>query len=146
MIENCKTHIIESKKQGSIIEQYLIQFLLISICREYESYLKKTIQNIIEKRSDDKIANYVYSLIERRPILKYSILENILSVFDIKYKQIFRDDTSNIQRTYFNNIRYNRNLVAHGDPVHITFGDVVDWHHESIKIIGAFFNTLNMKL
>ena len=153
MIKNCEQHIIESKKhiveskrQGSIIEEYMIHFLLISIYREYELYIKKTIRDIIEERSDDEIANYVYSLIEYGSILTYPKLRGILSEFNIKYGKIFDDSISQIRRESLNSIRYNRNLVAHGNPVYITFGDVVNWHHESRKIINTFFNILNTKL
>ena len=118
--EEMQNHILASG-QSSLIESYLVQYLLISFNSEVEEYVKEIIGNRISAIQDRKVASFVFKsnegMLKR---IKKTDINDILSKFDCGNGDIISMllDGVNLQ-PYFDAIT-NRHLVSHNDGSSMT--------------------------
>ena len=143
IISKCENHLFDTETYGTNIECFLTEFLLITIHREYELYIKNCIINKISKSTgDDEVISYVENLIKYKSGIKLDKIKNILKSFNANYAEKFADVISNSEIRSYNSIISNRITVAHKKPVDMTISNLKDWHALAKNIPKKFSDVL----
>lgn len=135
-LQICQEHLRKTNSNNSDIDTFLTQFMLVRICGEYEIEIKRSINNRVKKTGDSNLAKFVENKIDVRSILISDIKGNIIkplssdggNSFDFKTK-----DTEMASR--YNNIVENRNYIAHGTYINMTFSELMDSYNIAKGII-----------
>lgn len=145
-IAKCEEHLRLTGTNGSVIEFYFTQYLLVRIAAEYESRIKLLIQRRCSRGNDDHIKAFVQSsasVITRN--FDISDIKGHLARFGADYAKTFRDLIDQHLETVWNNLYINRHAVAHGTGVQMSFPDLKDHYNKSLAVIDAVVTALVMK-
>ena len=116
IISKCKKHLEDTDKSGTIIESFLSEFLLITIHREYELFIKKSFIEKINKSKDDEIISYITDMTKRKTSINIEYLKETLEKFNKIYKDEFVKQLESREVNHYNSIISNRIIVAHKEP------------------------------
>ena len=130
-LELCKKHLCETNSRGTKIESFLVRFLLVRICGEYEKEIKRIIHKRAAKNDDVEITSFTDSKLEAYKHLKIDdIRGNVLKKFSKSYLDNFDDMLcGNNIRNWYTSIIDNRNSSAHGNNIQVTFDELVMFHN-----------------
>ena len=142
VISKCENHLFYTETYGTEIEYFLTEFLLITIHREYELYIKNCIKNKISKNNDDDVISYVENLTKYQSGIKLKRIKNILESFNTNYVEKFNNVIRDSEIRSYCGITSNRITVAHKKPVYITITDLKDWHALAKNIPKKFSDVL----
>ena len=143
IISKCENHLYDTETSGTDIEYFLTEFLLITIHREYELYIKNCIINKISKSNgDDEVISYVENLIKYKSGIKLDLIKQILKSFNENYVKKFTDVINDSEIRSYCGITSSRITVAHKEPVDITISDLKDWHALAKNIPEKFSDVL----
>ena len=112
IISKCKKHLEDTDKSGTIIESFLSEFLLITIHREYELFIKKSFIEKINKSKDDEIISYITDMTKRKTSINIEYLKETLEKFNKIYKDEFVKQLESREVNHYNSIISNRIIVA----------------------------------
>lgn len=149
VIGACKSHIHEAELQGSEMESYLADYLLVVVCAAFEEEIERLIQDRIRKSKDKSLESLCMSCISAvfRSV-KSSEIAGLLNRFGEEYKTLFasklKDNEAAVSR--FNNIVINRHKVAHSEGSNMTFEEVVRSYSEGSLVLNALSETLDATL
>lgn len=148
IISKCKKHLEDTDKSGTIIESFLSEFLLITIHREYELFIKKSFIEKINKSKDDEIISYITDMTKRKTSINIEYLKETLEKFNKIYKDEFVKQLESREVNHYNSIISNRIIVAHKEPVTISIKDLAEWHEFAKNVPEKFSISLlhNTKL
>jgi len=140
VIEICQKHLTESKLFGTEIEIYLTGFLLVFICRVFEEYIERLVNDRVFKSQDAALAAFVRSATGQLfRSIRTSEIAGLLGWFGDEYRQQFNDEMKQNQRaeTFFNNLVLNRHAAAHKSGSALTFAEVVQFYSEAHTVLDA---------
>lgn len=91
-------------------------------------YLEQSVQQLlityIAQSSPPPVARYAESQLERRRNIKANTLLQLLEEFDIEWRNACEDKLDERRRTAIDTVTNNRNQIAHGKSVGITFATI----------------------
>lgn len=143
-IEICERHLKSSASHNTEIETFLVRYLLVLICAEYEKAITSCIEKRAEKVTDDKITAFIKSSL--RNILRgirLKELGDLLGRFseDIKtnFWEAVRDTDAQLA---YDSILNNRHWFAHGTSVQVTFVELCQFYEQSKEVVHRFAEAL----
>lgn len=141
-------HLINTRTQGSQIEQVFVGYVLTIIYAEFEKAIKSAIKDRCHIQGDTLLNNYVRSTTDRiiRSV-RISDLSKVLKRFDNKYNDRFRatvGNTNHQTQVSWDNIIDNRHAFAHMAPTNATLIEVQEWFSEAKIVIFAFRAALGL--
>lgn len=141
----CKTHLEQTQCKGTEIEAFLTQFLLVSICGEYEKEIKRIVIERAQRSGDDQLVSYIErSLIRVRNIKVKEIREKILDRFSDNCLTRFNAKVIGTEsETRYSNIVYNRDSGAHGGTINMTFDELLMSYDKAKSVINAVSEALS---
>lgn len=146
-IQKCKEHLDATKTHNTEIESYIVQFLLTRICAEFETRIAVLVQRRCSRMRDPHVKRFVQR--SARDAAKYFNIGDIAGIlhrFGEDYKKVFHDSILNTRaHIAWDNIYSNRQAVAHGSGVQMSFGDLTKNYAESILVIDVIVTALNLK-
>jgi hypothetical protein len=147
-ITQCEKHLVETNKRNTEAESYLVRYLLVRICAEYEARILALVKNRCARTNDQHLRNFAHW--GAKQATKYFKVENIdkmLANFGSDYRDTFNTLVKNQTCSQaFDNIYTNRHTVAHGTgPTPMSFGDLKRDFKESVDVIEALATALCMK-
>lgn len=120
-LEHVKKHLEEHGSSGSLIESFLVQYLLVSFYSEMEERVKETIKSRLHFKGDKKLENFVYktheSMIKR---IKKSDIKDIVLLFGDDCKDKFGGSISEMDISLYSSAIENRHITSHGSGGTIT--------------------------
>jgi len=155
-IEVIRNHINTTEGKNPEIESYLVSYALTTIYAEYESRLNILIARRCALTDDVHLKNFsqtlakcgteVYRVEKRRTgRITLSDLAKILKQFGEDYRDGFTLQIENKPaHTAWDKIVNNRQLVAHQQGTNLTFQELEEAYHESLKVLDAFGEALNL--
>jgi len=142
----CQNHLDSTNTTNSIIETFLVKFLLVRICGEYEKEIENIMSIRIQQANDSKLASFIFSRFEAYKHLKIKdIRQNILARFAPSCLEHFNNSIAgtNIEQ-WCGSIVSNRDASAHGGIVNLPFDELVKFHTEAKNLFPALKNALNI--
>lgn len=139
-IEICEKHLRATGSYNTEIETFLVRFLLVFICSEYEKTINTYIAKRAERSNDARLVAFVQASITNivRGI-RLSDLTNVLSRFgeDLKDRFVAGVGNTEAQQAY-DSILSNRHSFAHGGNVQVTFAELQSFYGKSVDVIATF--------
>jgi hypothetical protein len=138
VINVCRQHLTATNAFATEIEAFLVQYLLVVICGEYEQTIEALIEQRAEKAGDDHLTAFVKAATGarfRNP--RTSDISGLLGWFDSDLKNTFsqRIKDTPAQRA-FDTIVTNRHAVAHqGGNLQLTFNELCERFEESKSVL-----------
>jgi len=141
----CQQHLETTNSKGTEIERFLTRFLIVHICGEYEKEIKRIVIQRAKQTGDNELASFVERTVEGFRNLKIdSIKGNILRRFSDNCAKTFEAKVKGTESEIrYGNIVTNRNLSAHGDPIHMTFDELIQSHQKAKDVLKAVSDALN---
>src|SRR5882762_11331468 len=126
-IEQCEKHLDDTGKRNTEAEIYLVRYLLVRICAEYEARILSLVQNRCGRTNDQHLKSFAHwGAKQATRYFKVDNIDRMLANFGSDYRDNFNALVKNQPCSQaFDNIYTNRHTVAHGTgPTLMTFGDL----------------------
>ncbi|MFZ5979448.1 MAG: HEPN domain-containing protein [Candidatus Zixiibacteriota bacterium] len=126
-IDECKKHIASAAINGTVIEYYLTQYLLILLSADMQQSIYECIEIKTSQIKNTPIENYILST--RKNIIREVSISGVtgfIKHFGNEARQRFDDfikDKEEIITRYGNAIT-DRHLIAHNHDIKITFSEI----------------------
>jgi hypothetical protein len=146
-IEISNEHLKITNSFGTEIEAFLVRYILVIICAEFEKSVLDLIVKRVEKTKDTEVTTFVDSIIYKQfRRVRTSEMAGLLGSFNMELKNRFNGEINNTdEQVSFNNIVNNRHNMAHGrSMVQMTFNELCDNYKKSLKILAEFKNVLDL--
>jgi len=126
-IEDCQTHLNDKNANGTVIESYLTQHLLILLSADMQQAIYDCLDEKAKQATNQTIQKYLSST--RKNIVrevKYGGIAGFVTRFGPDARQKFDDCLKDKAReiTRYANAIKNRDLVAHTHGAQVTFTDI----------------------
>ena len=147
-IAQCEKHMDTTKTRTTEIENYLVGYLLVRICSEYESRIRMLVQKRCGRSRDGHLKKFVHKgAKETTNRFKISDLSGMLGYFGEDYKKAFSDAvTEQPANAAWDNIYNNRHLVAHGNGnLQMTFADLKRDYATSLIVLDEIAKALCLR-
>jgi hypothetical protein len=142
----CKLHLDTTGARGTEIESYLVGYLLMIICAEFDDRFKKLIETRAARAGDAQLKNFIVHACGR--IVrgnKVAELTGHLSGFGGACKTDFHSAVAATAVTSYDNIMTNRHTVAHYTTSHsMTFADLERAYNDSRDVLKAVATALGL--
>lgn len=145
-VEDCTKHIVASGAQGSEIEAYLTQHLLVIMCAEVE----QAIHSILEKRllsaNDPDLCRFAMSSGQRvLRSIKKGELAGFVGRFGDHAQRKFDSLLEEKEVSAYNNAVQARHDIAHQRGALISYSELVTALNVAEKVLGAVREAINHK-
>lgn len=147
-MQQCEQHLDATGMRNTAIENYLVRYMLIRICAEYETRIKTLVQRRCTRTNDQYLLNFAqWGAGQATRNFNVGDISGMLGHFGEVYKQTFSHTVLKTQaEVAWNNIYNNRNAVAHGyATVMMTFGDLKIDYVDSQAVIDALVQALCLR-
>jgi hypothetical protein len=137
-VNDCEKHLSATGCQGTEIESYLTQYLLVVLCADIQQEIYKLTEARAALAADEVIQSYVGTSSRRvlRSVRKED-LSKFVALFGTARKDRLNTSLEDADVTIFNNAVGNRHDVAHNSGSQITFHEFKAALGASEKILGA---------
>lgn len=143
----CEEHLTRTNSQNTEIESYLVKYLLVVICSEFEEMVVRTVEARAGNLQDAEMFTFVRSATAQLfRSLRISELAGLLGRFAPAIKEGFATSVNNTSaHAAFDTLVNNRMQVAHTTGVvNLTFGELKARYQESKDVVRHFAKALNV--
>ena len=145
-LDRCTAHLsTKDTTVNAMVEDLLVQSLLILIYAEFERTFRTLILERCSRVEDEVVRLYLDSSVKSVfRSLQLGDISGFLARFGPSYRDEFsrRLEQNGEARQMYDNIRTNRNLVAHGDGSYATLADVKQFYEGGHVVLDYFRDTL----
>lgn len=138
-IRVCKNHLDTTSVRGTEIEAYLTRYLLVLIYGAYEKRVRQIVIDRAKQSNDTALISFVENTIANYRSLRVSDIKGkLLARFSDKHARDFDSmikDTEGALR--YDTIISNRHSTAHGEPVNITFEELIECYEKAESVIAS---------
>jgi len=147
-IRQCEQHLDTTATRNTEVENYLVRYMLVRICAEYETRIAALVQRRCSRINDQYLLRFSHwgaKLATRN--FNVGDISGMLGLFGEDYKKTFSDAVLKTEaETAWNNIYTNRHTVAHGNgTVMMTFPDLVRDYADSVVVIDKIVTALCLR-
>lgn len=146
-IKRCEQHLDGTKTRSTEIDTYLVQYLLVRICAEYEIRITTLVHRRCSRTKDPHLKSFAQRMAEY-VCQRFSIsdIAKVLKRFGDDYKLAFHTQVmSSMAHIAWDNIYTNRQAVAHKTGTQMSFGDLKDNYRDSLLVLDALVAALSLK-
>ena len=145
-IQNCRDHIIATNSEGSVIESFLTQHILVVMCAEVEQEIISILERRVSHPSDSELKNFAVAAGKKvlRSIGKKE-LSGFLNNFGSAAKEHFQNSVSDEKATLYGNVVSNRHKVAHSSGGNITFRELERGIDAALEVLAAVDTAIYVK-
>ena len=143
----CEKHLTDTKSLNTEVETYLVKYLLVLICSEFEEMVLRTVEARASNSPDTEIVTFIKSAtLQLFRSLRIGELAGLLARFAPAVKAGFSANVNNTAaHAAFDTIINNRMQVAHTTGVvNLTFGELKLRYEESKIVVRHFAAALNV--
>lgn len=147
-IQKCEQHLDATGSWNTEVENYLVRYLLVRICAEYETRIEILVQRRCTRTNDKYLLSFAkWGATVATKNFNVSDIAGMLGKFGTDYKKAFSDAvTNNDCHRAWDNIYTNRLTVAHGNGmVQMTLGDLKTAYKDSMIVIDELIKALCLR-
>jgi hypothetical protein len=145
----CEQYLDETGKRNTEVESYLVRYLLVRICAEFETRIETLVQKRCASRVNDAyVLRFAYWGVERATRrYRISNISEMLDTFGADYKKTFIDAVMGKSLNHaWDNICENRHTVAHKDgAVMMTLNELKAAYQDGLLVFDALVNALCLR-
>lgn len=142
----CKEHLDATGTWTTEIEFFLVQYLLVRICAEWELRIPIMVERRCSRSTDVHLKQFAMN--SAQYFSKRFTVKDIgrtLKKFGADYHEIFNDVvTSTNAYIAWDSIYNNRHAVAHDAGIQMTFTDLVTAYKDCLPVLDALVATLGL--
>lgn len=145
-IAACKRHLDVTQSWATEIEFFLVQYLLVRICAEFEARIPLIIERRCLRSPDVQLSHFAIKSV-RYVTKRFSIQDigTVLKRFDKSYHKAFNDAVvAGNCHVAWDNIYNNRHAVAHGAGIQMTFNDLTMAYKDSLPVLKVLISALEL--
>lgn len=126
-LEDCERHLAETSCEGSPIEAYLTQYLVVILCADIQQELYRLVALRTSRLADEGIKAYISASVVRivRSVGKSDIAK-LLAMFGDEPKENFNNQLNDKDVSLYSNAVGDRHDVAHKQGAQITLRELKD--------------------
>jgi len=146
-IITCERHLLNTHSLNTEVETYLVKYLLVLICSEFEEMILRAVEARAGSLTDAEIVAFIKSATAQLfRSLRISELSGLLGRFAPAIKDNFSSNvTDSAAHVAFDTLINNRMQVAHSTGVvNLTFGELKLRYEESKDVVRYFATALNV--
>jgi hypothetical protein len=142
----CKNYLDSTGTRGTEIESYLVGFLLVNICSEFEIRLRKIFEIRAGHPGDAYLCNFViYASGRIIRSIKIGEIAGYLGGFGTDWKDSFHSAIKDKPpHVAYDNIMTKRQLVAHVSGTMMTFAELETAFNDACHVLTAIANALGL--
>ncbi len=147
LMADCEKHLDSTATRGTEIESYLVQYLLIRICAEYETRVTALVHRRCSRTRDHHLKSFAQKAAEFvcKRFAIASIAE-VLGKFGDDRRLAFLGQVMNGNaHVAWDNIYTNRQAVAHKTGTQMSFGDLKRNYFDSLPVFDALVLALSLR-
>jgi hypothetical protein len=146
-LQQCERHLDATGARNTEVEYYLVQYLLVRICAEYEQRIRLMVRRRCSRIRDEHLKRLIDPhLVYVTKRYSFGDINNLLGRFGPDYQDAFANQFVNQQpQTAWTNIYTNRQAVAHKAGVQMSFGDLQDDYKASLAVLDALAVALGLR-
>ena len=124
-------------KQGADEEvlSHWARYLCVLTSGFIEVSLRSILSEYAAVRSHPDLTNFVVSRLQRMTNLNEKRVYNLLAAFQPGWAEQFRLKTTDRQKAALDSVVANRNQIAHGHSVGLTFARMKDYYREIVAVL-----------
>jgi hypothetical protein len=138
-IETCKEHLAQTNTQGTEVETFLAQHLVVMICGAFEEEIEKIVVQRLGASNDPEIEAFARSALDavfRSTGIKE--ISGLLNRFNPEVKKRFQDRVCGTRaETFFSNIVTHRHQTVHSGGSTLTLRELADFYDEGHTVLDA---------
>ncbi len=113
------------------------RYLCILVAGFIERSVEDILQSYAEQKADSRVSRYVSTTLRRRGNLRANQIASLFGDFDEGWKVLLDDSLTAEQRQAIGNVYANRNPIAHGEDVDLTYSQIRDDYHRVKDAVNA---------
>lgn len=117
------------------IKSHYARYLCILTSGYLEESIKIIIKNYVMKRASPTISNHINSSISNLTNLKTERIGKYLNTFNSEWKEKFEKELTHEEKTAIDSIVENRNQIAHGKNVGVSYIGVKEWYKNVKRVV-----------
>ena len=141
----CEEHLDKHGLRNTEYEYYLVQYLLVRICAEYEDRVKVMFERRCSRIGDKEVKKFLQRNL--KDYLKHFDIKDIANVmarFGEEYRTNFQNSLSQPANTGWNNVYVNRQQAAHQGGVQMTLTDLKKDYASSLLVFDAIASVFKL--
>jgi hypothetical protein len=147
-IRQCEQYLDATRMRNTELEYYLVRYLLVRICAEYETRIATLIQRRCARAQDEHVKKFAFWGAEvAAKHFDIGDIKKMLGKFGDDYQKVFTAAVTNKDcHRAWDNIYNNRKTVAHGNGmVMLTLGDLKTAYNDSLVVIDEVAKALCLR-
>ena len=146
LMQRCEEHLDATNMRSTEVESYLVQYLLVRVCAEYETRVTTIVRRRCSTTTDLHLKTFAQQT-AKYICKRFSIsdIASILGRFGPDYRQAFHDQVmGGMAHVGWDNIYTNRQAVAHTTGTQMSFGDLKQNYQDSLGVLDALVSALGL--
>lgn len=132
-----------SKVEDDEVKSHLARYLCMMTSGYIEEALKIIIRNYLNGKANQPIKNFVNTSIKRSTNFNFETICQFLGAFDNTWRLAFENQVSTEEKLAIDSIKANRDQIAHGRNVGVSFSNVNDWYKNAKNVIEKINSIVN---
>lgn len=128
------------KTRGSFLEDdelqaHWVRYLCIRVSGFLENALRHIYVDYARSNATKYVSNYVERQLERMPNPMMDRICGLTKAFNPQWESELRNTTELEVKESINSIIRNRNKIAHGESVNLTYTDIRRWYKNAVSVL-----------
>lgn len=124
-LDACQLHIDETSSQGSEVEAFLSQYLLVSLCAEMQEEIYRVIEGRAQACGDDELCGFAIAASKKiLRSVRSSEIAGFVGHFGQTRKQKFNDALDERVTLQYNTAVESRHSIAHRGGAQVTLAEI----------------------
>ena len=147
VFDDCKLHLNDSRAEGTAIESYLTQHLVVIMCADIQQELHKILERRASRTGDIALQHYAVATCKKvlRSIGKNEIA-GFAGYFGSEAKEYLNNHLTEQEISIYNNAVKARHNVAHNNGASITFQELDKAIVVAKKLITTLSDAISLDL
>lgn len=117
------------------LASHLSKYLCILVSGYIESSVREIMYDYAKNKSHQNVANFVLSKLKRLGNPKIDPILQLVGSFSVEWRKSVENEIDDELKDAVDSIVTNRNQIAHGVDIGITFGRINDYYEKTVKVI-----------
>ncbi len=125
------------------LESHWARYLCVLVSGFVETSIQTIFSEYAKKRSSREVASYVESRLKRFQNPSMQRIVDLIGEFNPVWRESFELATEGEPKDAINSIVANRNNIAHGESVGITYSRIQQYYENAIKVVDLIDDQCN---
>ena len=125
------------------LKSHWARYLCVLVSGFVETSIQTIFSEYAKKRSSPEVASYVESRLKRFQNPSMQRIINLIGEFNPVWRESFEMATDGEPKDAINSIVANRNNIAHGESVGITYSRIQQYYENAIKVVDLIDDQCN---